>query len=90
MQMALKLNDMKIVSDLVVSCKDTYTRRQLAFMLARQQIVLDLEELLGDEEDIDDEVNPSHSSHPSHPSHPVFFWAPLALARYPLLATCHV
>jgi len=55
MQMALKLNDMKVVSELIVQCKDVNTRRQLAFMLARQQIVLDLDELLEDEEDIDDE-----------------------------------
>jgi len=55
MQMALKLNNLELITDLFVSCKDKMTRRQLAFMLARQQIVLDVEELLEDDESCDDD-----------------------------------
>lgn len=57
MQMALKLNDKEVITDVFVSCKERHIRRQLTFMLARQQIVLDVEELLEEElEDDDDEI----------------------------------
>jgi len=55
MQMALKLNDLDLVQDIFKTCTDTSIRRQLAFMLARQQVVIDVEELLEDDVD-DDEI----------------------------------
>jgi hypothetical protein len=39
------------LQDVFLGAKDKFVRRQLAFMLARQQIVLDLDELLEDQEE---------------------------------------
>eukprot|EP00041_Stephanoeca_diplocostata_P037281 m.1401556 g.1401556 ORF g.1401556 m.1401556 type:complete len:909 (+) comp25008_c0_seq5:69-2795(+) len=50
MQMALKLNNMDLIQSTFVNCTDKSIRRQLAFMLARQQIVFDLTEVLPDED----------------------------------------
>lgn len=49
--MALKLNDMEAITNVFLTCKDLQIRRQLAFMLARQQIILDPEELLPDDDE---------------------------------------
>lgn len=57
MQMALKLNDLSIIQEVFLSTQDLYMRRQLAFMLARQQVVLDLEELLEDDPDVDELIS---------------------------------
>merc|ERR1719272_913187 len=53
--MALKLNDLDLVQDIFKTCPDNSIRRQLAFMLARQQVVIDVEELLDEIVD-DDEI----------------------------------
>jgi len=42
MQMALKINDPKIIQDIFFQPEDKFVRRQLAFMLARQGVVLDV------------------------------------------------
>lgn len=56
MQMALKLNDLEIITEVFLGAKDKFVRRQLAFMLARQQVVLDLDTLLEDQEQCVDTV----------------------------------
>jgi len=56
MQMALKLNDPEIIEDVFMSAGDKHVRRQLAFMLGRQQVVMDLEELL-DEKEEEEEID---------------------------------
>jgi hypothetical protein len=44
MRAALKLNDMSVIISTFASCTDKQVKRQLAFMLARQGVVLDHEE----------------------------------------------
>eukprot|EP00040_Diaphanoeca_grandis_P034210 m.211071 g.211071 ORF g.211071 m.211071 type:complete len:905 (-) comp33103_c0_seq1:362-3076(-) len=48
MQMALKLNEPEIIQEVFFAPADGAVRRQLAFMLARQGVVLDLDELVED------------------------------------------
>lgn len=43
MRLALMLNDKTIIKELFVSCKDAAIQKQLAFMLGRQQICLELD-----------------------------------------------
>jgi len=57
MQMALKLNDLELIQEVFLSAEDMYMKRQLAFMLARQQVVLDLEELIEDDPDVDELIS---------------------------------
>jgi 26S proteasome regulatory subunit N1 len=40
MRLALQLNDAELVEDIFSSCLDTTVKRQLAFMLGRQQFFL--------------------------------------------------
>ncbi|EGD76493.1 Psmd2 protein [Salpingoeca rosetta] len=56
MQVALKLNDMDIIKDIFKTCPDRSTRRQLAFLLGRQQFFFDVEEELDGIEEDDDEL----------------------------------
>eukprot|EP00730_Choanoeca_flexa_P015053 TRINITY_DN6813_c0_g1_i1.p1 TRINITY_DN6813_c0_g1~~TRINITY_DN6813_c0_g1_i1.p1 ORF type:complete len:889 (+),score=302.50 TRINITY_DN6813_c0_g1_i1:154-2820(+) len=56
MQMALRLNDMDTIKAVFKDCTDKIVRRQLAFMLGRQQFFFDVEEELEDIEDDDDEL----------------------------------
>eukprot|EP00045_Choanoeca_perplexa_P012108 m.130781 g.130781 ORF g.130781 m.130781 type:complete len:893 (+) comp15889_c0_seq1:159-2837(+) len=56
MQMALKINDMDTIKGIFKECSDKIVRRQLAFMLGRQQFFFDVEEELEDIEDDDDEL----------------------------------
>ncbi|CAC5368757.1 PSMD2 [Mytilus coruscus] len=39
---AMQLNDMKMVEEIFISCKDILVQKQLAYMLGRQQIFLEL------------------------------------------------
>ncbi|PVD33955.1 hypothetical protein C0Q70_05217 [Pomacea canaliculata] len=40
---ALQLNDMKLIQDIFISCKDRVVQKQLAYILGRQQVFLDLD-----------------------------------------------
>jgi len=56
MQVAIKLNDVPTIQNVFFRCKDRDVRRQLAFMLARQQVFIDFDNPVGNyENDIDDE-----------------------------------
>jgi hypothetical protein len=44
MRAALKLGDMDLITSTFASCTDKQVKRQLAFMLARQGVVLDHED----------------------------------------------
>ena len=50
MQMALKLNDPETIRSVFADCPDTYVRRQLAYMLGRQQVYFELDEVLDEDE----------------------------------------
>lgn len=56
MQMALKLNEMDAVKAAFRDCTQRPLRRQLAFMLGRQQLFFDVEEVLEGLEDDEDEL----------------------------------
>ncbi len=51
MHVALRLNDLPTIIEVFVSCTEKGVRRQLAHLLARQQVWLDLESLLEDSVD---------------------------------------
>lgn len=52
MRLAMQLNDLTIMGELFKECKDTAVRKQMAFMVGRQQIFLELDELMEDYEDL--------------------------------------
>lgn len=56
MQMALKLNEMDAIKAVFRDCTERPIRRQLAFMLGRQQLFFDVEEELEGLEEEDDEL----------------------------------
>eukprot|EP00049_Salpingoeca_infusionum_P009476 m.159972 g.159972 ORF g.159972 m.159972 type:complete len:894 (-) comp14344_c0_seq1:1687-4368(-) len=56
MQVALRLNDVDMIMEIFKECSDCVERRQLAFMLGRQQMFFDVEELLEDVEEDEDEI----------------------------------
>eukprot|EP00051_Salpingoeca_urceolata_P026738 m.478399 g.478399 ORF g.478399 m.478399 type:complete len:897 (-) comp21140_c0_seq1:156-2846(-) len=53
--MALKLNEPELVRKVFFDCKDKQVKRQLAFMLGRQQVMIDLNEEMPDGEEEDEE-----------------------------------
>lgn len=53
LRLAMMLNDSHLIEEIFVSCKDVVVQKQMAFMLGRQQIFLELNE---DMEDCDDLV----------------------------------
>ena len=44
MRLALMLNDIELTREIFISCPDRLMQKQLAFMLGRQQVFLDLED----------------------------------------------
>jgi len=57
---AIQLNDMDIVKEIFLACKDQLVQKQLAFILGRQQIFLDLEEDMEDSEDLVEIISNAH------------------------------
>jgi 26S proteasome regulatory subunit N1 len=60
MRLALMLNDIKVVEEIFTSCKDPATQKQLAFMLGRQQVFLELNEGCNDYDDLVEIMSNSH------------------------------
>lgn len=60
MRLALMLNEMSLIKQVFNGCEDTSIRKQLAFMLVRQQITIDVDESLPDSEDLVDILSNSH------------------------------
>eukprot|EP01147_Barroeca_monosierra_P010763 gene10763-2850_t len=56
MQVALRLNNMDVIRSVFRECDDRSVRRQLAFLLGRQQLVIDFESVLEGIEEDDDEL----------------------------------
>ncbi|XP_055904695.1 26S proteasome non-ATPase regulatory subunit 2 [Eupeodes corollae] len=52
MRLALMLNDMDIIAEIFKEQKDTSVQKQLAFMLARQQVCLELDESIPEYDDL--------------------------------------
>ncbi|CAF0824385.1 unnamed protein product [Didymodactylos carnosus] len=59
---AIQLNDMDLIQDLVKTCPSSLTRKQLAFLLGRQQIVWNVSEM-NNGEDPDELTNIMSNSH---------------------------
>ncbi|XP_065095519.1 26S proteasome non-ATPase regulatory subunit 2 [Ochlerotatus camptorhynchus] len=60
MRLALMINDMKLIQDIFTSCNDLALQKQLAFMLGRQQIFLELPEGSNDYDDLVEIMSNSH------------------------------
>ncbi|CRK88092.1 CLUMA_CG001877, isoform A [Clunio marinus] len=60
MRLALSLNDKKIIEEIFLACPDLGTQKQLAFMLGRQQVFLELPEGSNDNEELVDIMSNSH------------------------------
>ncbi|KAA0194384.1 hypothetical protein HAZT_HAZT001318, partial [Hyalella azteca] len=54
MRLALQLHDMALISELFQECPDRLVRMQLAFMLGRQQVFLELPDTMEDCEDLNE------------------------------------
>lgn len=52
MRLALMINDIEKIKDIFLSCPDIATQKQLAFMLGRQQVFLELPEGYNNSEDL--------------------------------------
>ncbi|XP_074660514.1 26S proteasome non-ATPase regulatory subunit 2-like [Tubulanus polymorphus] len=57
---AMQLNDMELIEDIFTSCKDPMMQKQLAFMLGRQQINLELNEDMEDGDELVEIMSNSH------------------------------
>uniref|UniRef100_A0A1Q3FXM4 26S proteasome non-ATPase regulatory subunit 2 n=1 Tax=Culex tarsalis TaxID=7177 RepID=A0A1Q3FXM4_CULTA len=60
MRLALMINDMALIQDIFTSCSDLALQKQLAFMLGRQQIFLELPEGSNDYDDLVEIMSNSH------------------------------
>ncbi|KAL9696444.1 hypothetical protein quinque_016023 [Culex quinquefasciatus] len=60
MRLALMINDMPLIQDIFTSCNDLALQKQLAFMLGRQQIFLELPEGSNDYDDLVEIMSNSH------------------------------
>lgn len=45
LRLAIHLNDMDLITEIFTSCPDSLIRKQMAYMLGRQQIFLELDDL---------------------------------------------
>jgi len=52
LRLAMQLNDHALIEEIFLSCKDTCTQKQLAFMLGRQQIYIEIPETTPEFEDL--------------------------------------
>lgn len=52
LRLALQINDHALIEEVFLACKDSTMRKQLAFMLGRQQVFLELSEELEDYDDL--------------------------------------
>ncbi|XP_062558482.1 26S proteasome non-ATPase regulatory subunit 2 [Armigeres subalbatus] len=60
MRLALMINDVQLIQDIFTSCNDLAIQKQLAFMLGRQQIFLELPEGSNDYDDLMEIMSNSH------------------------------
>lgn len=60
MRLALMLNEVPLIEEVFNSCTDTSTRKQLAFMLVRQQIFIEVDQNAADYEDLVEILSNAH------------------------------
>ncbi|ETN59915.1 26S proteasome regulatory subunit rpn1 [Anopheles darlingi] len=63
MRLAMMINDTELIKEIFMSCGDTAVQKQLAFMLGRQQIFLELPEGSNDYDDLVEIMSNSHLNH---------------------------
>lgn len=57
---AMQLNDMKLVEEIFISCKDILVQKQLAYMLGRQQIFLELPDDIEEYDELTEIMSNAH------------------------------
>ncbi|XP_076803657.1 26S proteasome non-ATPase regulatory subunit 2-like [Clavelina lepadiformis] len=60
MRLAMQLNEMSLMEEIFLSCKDICVQKQLAYALARQQICLELSDDLDEADDLTEIMSNSH------------------------------
>lgn len=50
---ALQLNNMHLIKEIFYGCKEQSTQKQLAFLLARQQVFINLDDAVSDAQELD-------------------------------------
>ncbi|XP_046747338.1 26S proteasome non-ATPase regulatory subunit 2 [Diprion similis] len=60
LRLAMQLNDLTLIEDIFTSCKDLSVQKQLAFMLGRQQIFLELNENTNEYDDLVEIMSNAH------------------------------
>uniref|UniRef100_U5EY74 26S proteasome non-ATPase regulatory subunit 2 n=1 Tax=Corethrella appendiculata TaxID=1370023 RepID=U5EY74_9DIPT len=60
MRLALMLNDMQLIEEIFTQCGDGAIQKQLAFMLGRQQIYMEMNEEINDYEDLREIMSNAH------------------------------
>ncbi|XP_052227644.1 26S proteasome non-ATPase regulatory subunit 2-like [Dreissena polymorpha] len=60
LRFAMQLNDQKLIEDIFYSCKDGLTEKQLAFMLGRQQIYLELRDDMEENDELTEIMSNTH------------------------------
>uniref|UniRef100_A0A182VWP2 26S proteasome non-ATPase regulatory subunit 2 n=1 Tax=Anopheles minimus TaxID=112268 RepID=A0A182VWP2_9DIPT len=63
MRLAMMINDTELIKEIFTSCADSAVQKQLAFMLGRQQIFLELPEGSNDYDDLVEIMSNSHLNH---------------------------
>ncbi|XP_035773479.1 26S proteasome non-ATPase regulatory subunit 2-like [Anopheles albimanus] len=63
MRLAMMINDTELIKEIFMSCGDIAVQKQLAFMLGRQQIFLELPEGSNDYDDLVEIMSNSHLNH---------------------------
>ena len=57
---AVQLNDMESIKDIFLSCKDSVMQKQMAYMLGRQQVFLELDDEMEDFDDLTEIMSNAH------------------------------
>nr|XP_002120594.2 26S proteasome non-ATPase regulatory subunit 2-like isoform X1 [Ciona intestinalis] len=60
LRLAMQLNDMELIVEIFLSCKDQAIQKQLAFALGRQQVYLELDEEMDEADDMTEILSNSH------------------------------
>ncbi|XP_041365311.1 26S proteasome non-ATPase regulatory subunit 2-like [Gigantopelta aegis] len=60
LRFAMQLNDSKLVDDIFSSCKDLVVQKQLAYMLGRQQIFMDLSDEMEEYDELTEIMSNAH------------------------------
>ncbi|GAB6029032.1 26S proteasome non-ATPase regulatory subunit 2 [Chamberlinius hualienensis] len=60
LRLAMMLNDIRLIEEIFTSCTDSAIRKQMAFMLGRQQIYLEIDPSIDDAEDLKEIISNSY------------------------------